>query len=67
MLTKNSNVCTVLEISRETVSKIKSFTKEQQKCCNNMQMVEYNNINVKLSDSQLNELKGAVKNKQGRT
>ena len=30
-------------------------------------MVEYNTINAKLSDSQLNELKSAVKNKQGTT
>ena len=28
-------------------------------------MVEYNTVNVKLSDSQLNRLKSAVKNKQG--
>ena len=30
-------------------------------------MVEYNTINVKLSDSQLNKLKNVVKNKQGTT
>ena len=30
-------------------------------------MVEYNTINVKLSDSQLNKLKGAVKIKQETT
>ena len=30
-------------------------------------MVEYKTINVKLSDSQLNKLKSAVKNKQGAT
>ena len=30
-------------------------------------MVEYNNTNVKLSDSQLNKLKHAVKDKQGAT
>ena len=30
-------------------------------------MVEYNTINVKLSDSQLNKLTSAVKNKQGTT
>ena len=28
-------------------------------------MVEYNNVNVKLSDSQLNKLKTAVKNQIG--
>ena len=28
-------------------------------------MVEYNTVNSKLSDSQLNKLKNAVKNKQG--
>ena len=30
-------------------------------------MVEYNTISAKLSDSQLNKLKSAVKNKQGTT
>ena len=30
-------------------------------------MVEYNTVNVKLSNSQLNILKSAVKNKQGTT
>ena len=30
-------------------------------------MVEYNTVNVKLSDSQLNKLKNTVKNKQGTT
>ena len=30
--------------------------------CKNMQMVEYNEANVKLSDSQLKKLKTAVKN-----
>ena len=30
-------------------------------------MVEYNAINAKLSDSKLNKLKNAVKNKQGTT
>ena len=30
-------------------------------------MVEYNTVNAKLSDSQLNKLKGVVKNKQGTT
>ena len=30
-------------------------------------MVEYKKIHVKLSDSQLNKLKSAVKNKQGTT
>ena len=30
-------------------------------------MVEYNTINAKLSDSQLNKLKSAAKNKQGPT
>ena len=30
-------------------------------------MIEYNAINVKLSDSQLNRLKSAVKNNQGTT
>ena len=30
-------------------------------------MVEYNTVNVKLSDSQLNKLKSAVKNKRETT
>ena len=30
-------------------------------------MVEYNRVNVKLSNSRLNKLKSAVKNKQGTT
>ena len=30
-------------------------------------MVEYNTVNVKISDSQLNKLKSAVKNKQRKT
>ena len=30
-------------------------------------MVEYNTVNAKLSDSQLNKLKSALKNKQGVT
>ena len=30
-------------------------------------MVEYNTVNAKLSDSQLNKLKSAVKDKQGTT
>ena len=30
-------------------------------------MVEYNRVNAKLSDSQLNKLKSAAKNKQGTT
>ena len=56
-------MCTVLEKSKETVLE---FYKEQQKCCKNTYMVEYNTINAKLSDSQL-KLKSAVKNKQGTT
>ena len=30
-----------------------------------MQMVEYNKVNAKLSDTQLKKLKNAVKNKTG--
>ena len=30
-------------------------------------MIEYNTVNAKLSNSQLNKLKSAVKNKQGTT
>ena len=44
-----------------------NFIKEQQKFCENIQMVEYNKVNVKLSDSQLNKLKTAVKIQTGAT
>ena len=44
-----------------------NFQKEQQKFCNYHKMVEYNKVNVKLSDTQLNKLKTAVKNKTGTT
>ena len=44
----------------------RNFTKEQQSFVN-IQMVEYNKVNVKLSDSQLNKLQSAVKNKTGVT
>ena len=39
-----------------------NVTKEQQKFCENIKMLAYNKVNVKLSDSQLNKLKTAVKN-----
>ena len=32
-----------------------------------MQMVQYNRVNVRISDSQLNKLKSAVKNQSGVT
>ena len=44
-----------------------SFPKEQQKCYNNILMIEYSKINVKLSDPQLKKLKTAVKDKRGTT
>ena len=43
-----------------------NFTKEQQSFVN-IQMVEYNKVNVKLSDSQLNKLQSALKNQTGVT
>ena len=57
-----SPVCTVLEKSKETEE-----TKEQQKCCKNIKMFEYNTVNAKLSNSQLSKLKSAIINKQGTT
>ena len=30
-----------------------------------MQMVQYNRVNVRMSDSQLNKLKSAIKNRSG--
>ena len=44
-----------------------NFTKEQQKFRENISVVEYSEINVKLSNRQLNELKNAVKNQTGVT
>ena len=43
-----------------------NFPKEKQKYCNDIKMVEYCKINVKLSDTQLKNLKTAVKKKTGR-
>ena len=43
------------------------MTKEQQKFCENIQMVEYNEAYLKLSDTQINKLKTAAKNQTGVT
>ena len=50
-------MCTFLEKSKETVLEFYKGTEN----------VEYNTVNAELSDSQLNKLKSAVKNKQGTT
>ena len=45
-----------------------NFLKEQQKFCKRLiQITEYHTVNVKISDSQLNKLKAAVKNQKGVT
>ena len=59
MLKTNSQVCSVLEKSKETVLEIYKGT---AKVLCKIKMVEYNKVNVKLSNSQLNKLKTAVKN-----
>ena len=64
MLKINSQVCTVLEKSKETVL---DFYKKTAKVLWIEQMVEYNKVNAKLSDSQLNKLKTAIKITQGLT
>ena len=40
---------------------------ENQKFCKNISMIEYNKINLKLSDTQLNKLRTAIKNETGAT
>ena len=57
-------LCTILEKSKETVLE---FYKGTTKVLWIMQTIEYNKVNVKLSDSQLNKLKTAVKNQTGVT
>ena len=54
----------ILKESKETVLEL---TNEQQKFCENIKMVEYNKVNVKSSDSQLNKLKSAAKKQTGVT
>ena len=61
MLETNSQVYCLRKIKRNCIR----ILQRSSKSCNNL--VEYNTVNAKLSDSQLNKLKGAVKNKQGTT
>ena len=42
-----------------------NFTMEQQKFCENISVVECNKVNVKISDSQLNNVNSAVQNHTG--
>ena len=44
-----------------------NFLKEQQKFCNQHKFVEYNKVNVKLTDAKLKNLKAGIKNKTGTT
>ena len=60
----NSKVITVSEKSKETVLE---FYKGTAKFCKEHIMVEYNTINAKLSNSQLNKLKNTAKNRQRTT
>ena len=64
MLKTNSQVCTVLEKSKETMLDVyKGITKVQWIIL----MVEYSKVNVKSPDAQLKKLKTVVKNKTGTT
>ena len=62
LITQRARLSTILEKSKETVLQ---FYKGTQKFCENIQMFEYNKVKVKLSNSQLNKLKTAVKNQTG--
>ena len=62
MLKTNSQVCTVLEKSKETMLE---FYKGTAKFPWIIEMVECSKVNVKLSDAQLKKLKTAVKKKIG--
>ena len=64
MLKTNSQVCTALEKSKETVLQ---FSKETAKVLWILWMVEYSKVNVKLSDNQLKKLKTTVKDQTGAT
>ena len=64
MLKTNSQVCTVLEKSKETMLE---FYKGTVKVLWIIKMAEYGKVNVKLSDVQLKKLKTTVKNKTGVT
>ena len=60
MLNIKSQMYTVLEKSKETMFK---FYKGTAKVLRIVQMVEFNKVNVKLTDTQLKKLKNVVKNK----
>ena len=62
-LETNSQVGTILEKSKETTRILQRNSKRFVKTY----MFEYNTVNAKLSNSQLNKLKRAVKNRQGTT
>ena len=64
MLKANSQVCTVLGKSEETMLE---FYKETAKVLWIKSMVKYSQVNVKLSDKQLKQLKTVVKRKAGAT
>ena len=64
MLKTNSQACTVLGKSEETMLE---FYKETAKVLWIKSMVKYSQVNVKLSDKQLKQLKTVVKKKAGAT
>ena len=64
MLKTNSQVCTVLEKSKETMLE---FHKGTTKVLWIIQMVEYSKVSGKLTDTQLKKLKAAFKNKTEKT
>ena len=64
MLETNSQVCTVLEKSKEAVLELYKGT---AKALWIISIAEYSKVNVKLSDTQLKKLKTAAKNKTGTT
>ena len=61
MLKAKSQVCTILEKSKETML---DFYKGTAKVLQLIQMVEYSKVNIKLTDTQLKKIKTAAKKNQ---
>ena len=59
MLGTNSKVCTVLE--KIKINNVIIQQRNNKSFVKNIYMVEYNTVNAKLSDSQLNKLKSCQK------
>ena len=62
MLRTNSQLCTILQKTKQTVLEFYNGT---AKVFWILWILECNQVNVKLSDSQPNKLKGALKNQTG--